>query len=121
MAPVVVVAGCGVGSLGLRSTVAMRQESGSTTARGGLSGRRLVVVELWRPLLSWAGPGAHGRSGRPAATLPLESQGLHEAEIASSWPEPAVARALDASAERTSSEVAAAEGCNMVAEPWLTL
>ena len=31
---------------------------------------------------------------RPAATLPLESQGLHEVEIASSWPEPAVAHAL---------------------------
>ena len=27
---------------------------------------------------------------RPAATLPLESQGLHEVEMAFSWPEPAV-------------------------------
>ena len=62
MAPVVVVAGCGVGSLGLRSTVAMRQESGSTTARGGLSGRRLVVVELWRPSRG-LGSRASGRYG----------------------------------------------------------
>ena len=56
---------------------------------------------------------------RPAATLPLESQGLREVEIAFSWPEPAVAQPCDSTAERTSRGVAAAEDCNMVAAPCL--